>query len=193
MDSETIHVKAITSDGALYANVKKVYLSYPCSYFVDKPELQFEIFNKIAIKFQVPFSAVRVAGSAHLGYSYQNKRPFEATVSDLDVALLDSGLFQKLLEKIYEDSDGFSVERFPSNDKGRSVRDQFLHYSGRGIIRPDLMPNGPKRQEIWSFFNRLSNDYREHFKKISAGIYLSEAIYLLKQRSSLYSVEMDVV
>jgi hypothetical protein len=189
-----IHKMAIDANSWNYGNVKKVFLSYPCNYFIDLPDLQYEIFNKISGEFKVPFSSIRICGSAHTGYSFIKKRPFMEKESDLDVAIIDVRLFQQLLEQCYEASEGFSPEKFPvDRDTKKSVRNQFLNYSGRGIIRPDLMPNGTERQKIWSFFNRLSNEYAQRFKTISAGIYLSETIYTLKQRSSLQSPEVVVV
>lgn len=189
-----IHKKAIDADAANYKNVKKVFLSYPCNYFFDQPDLEFEIYNKISVEFKIPFSSIRVAGSAQTGYSFINKRPFVEKISDLDIAIIDSRLFQQLLEQCYERSDGFRPDTFPIDEAtSRSLRGQFMNYSGRGIIRPDLMPKGPEKQKIWSFFNRLSNEYSERFKSISAGIYLSETIYTLKQRSSLLSSEVEVV
>lgn len=189
-----IHKKAIDANSWNYGNVKKVFLSYPCNYFLDHPDVQFEIFNKISGEFKIPFSSIRVAGSAHTGYSFIKKRSFIERESDLDIAIIDARLFQQLLEQCYEISEGFSPEKFPTDKvTGKSLRNQFMNYSGRGIIRPDLMPSGPVKQRIWSFFNRLSNDYTERFKSISAGIYLSETIYTLKQRSSLQSQEVEVV
>lgn len=189
-----IHKKAIEADSSSYWNVKKVYLSYPCNYFVDHPDIQFEIFNKIANEFKIPFSSIRVTGSAQTGYSFLKKRPFLEKESDLDLAIIDARLFQQLLEQCYERSDGFRPDTFPVEEgTKKSLRNQFMNYSGRGIIRPDLMPKGPEKQRIWSFFNRLSNEYAERFKTINAGIYLSETIYALKQRSSLQSPEVEVV
>lgn len=189
-----LHKKAIDKDSWNYWNVKRVFLSYPCSYFLDYPEVQFEIFNRISVEFKVPFSSIRVAGSAHTGYSFIKKRPFVEKESDLDIAIIDARLFQQLLEHCYERSEGFSPEKFPvDKDTGKSLRNQFMNYSGRGIIRPDLLPSGTEKQRIWSFFNRLSTDYADRFKTITAGIYLSEMIYTLKQRSSLQSSEVEVV
>lgn len=189
-----IHKKAIDAGSANYGNVKKVFLSYPCNYFFDHPDIQFEIFNRISGEFKIPFSSIRVCGSAQTGYSFTNKRPFIEKESDLDIAIIDARLFQQILEQCYERSEGFRPDTFPIDEvTSRSLRNQFMNYSGRGIIRPDLMPKGPEKQKIWSFFNRLSNDYAERFKSISAGIYLSETIYTLKQRSSLLSSEVEVV
>ncbi|MDD5328582.1 MAG: hypothetical protein PHX38_01145 [Sulfuricella sp.] len=187
-----IHKRAIESGSSNYGNVKKVFLSYPCNYFLDHPEVQFEIFNKISCEFKIPFSSIRISGSAHTGYSFIKKRPFLERESDLDVAIIDARLFQQLLEQCYERSEGFRPDMFPT-EEGKSLRNQFLNYSGRGILRPDLMPKGPEKQRIWSFFNRLSNEYAERFKNINAGIYLSETIYTLKQRSSIQSQEIEIV
>ena len=189
-----IHKRAIEIGSSNYGNVKKVFLSYPSNYFLDHPDIQFEIFNKISCEFKIPFSSIRISGSAHTGYSFIKRRPFLEKESDLDVAIIDARLFQQLLEQCYERSEGFRPDMFPTEEgTSKSLRNQFMNYSGRGIIRPDLMPKGPEKQRIWSFFNRLSNEYTEKFKNISAGIYLSETIYTLKQRSSLQSPEVEVI
>lgn len=189
-----IHKIAIEAGSSNYGNVKKVFLSYPCNYFLDHPDVQFEIFNKISCEFKIPFSSIRISGSAQTGYSFIKKRPFIEKESDLDVAIIDARLFQQLLEQCYERSEGFRPDLFPTEiGTSKSLRNQFMNYSGRGIIRPDLMPMGPEKQKIWSFFNRLSNEYSERFKNISAGIYISETIYTLKQRSSLQSPEVETV
>lgn len=190
---DSIHKTAIMNDGASFSCVKKVYLSYPGQFFLDKPDLQFEIFNKISSHFNVPFSAIRLTGSAHTGYSFHKKKNFTTAESDLDVAIIDSGLFQKYLEISYEYSDGFSPEKFQTDKNGRSLRNQFVSYSGRGILRPDLMPPCPKKNDVHAFFNKLSIQHSSFFKSISAGFYISETMFLLKQRNSLKSIDMEAI
>lgn len=193
MAENSIHRQAIESQGGNFSVVKKIYITYPPDFFVGNEDLQFDIFDEISKKFKVPLSAVRVAGSAHLGYSFHKKRPFITGESDLDIAIISAELFQRYLEICYEESNGFSPDQFRKDDQGRSTRNQFLNYSGRGIIRPDLMPKCHQKQDVWSFFNALSVKHNQHFKSISAGFYISEAIYLLKQRNSLNSTEVDIV
>ena len=53
-----LHKKAIDAGSSSYGTVKKVYLSYPCNYFIDHPDVQFEIFNKISGEFKIPFSSL---------------------------------------------------------------------------------------------------------------------------------------
>jgi len=185
-----MHRAAIEKEGAAFWNVKRVYLSYPCSYFADRPEEQFDIFNRVSTEFRVPFSSIRICGSAHTGYSFSKSRPFLLGESDLDLSIVDARLFQETLEHCYERSDGFRPDKFPRGKDNGSLRNQFLSYSGRGIIRPDLMPTGPERQKHWNFFNKLSSDYARSFKSISAAIYLSEGIFVMKQRTSLLSEEL---
>lgn len=52
--------------------------------FADNQDRGFHILNEICEKFKVPFSAVKVVGSAHTGYSYLKERNFVPGESDLD-------------------------------------------------------------------------------------------------------------
>lgn len=194
MISPELHVKALEDNGHNFWNIKRVFLSYPSQFSLNNPEIFFDITNKVSTKFNIPLSSIRACGSAHTGYSFIKKREFLKKESDLDLAIIDARFFQETLEKCYERSDGFRPDLFPKDRKtGQSTRNQFISYSGRGIIRPDLMPTGPERQEMWSFFNKISSDYSEEFKSISVGIYISERIYTLKQRNSLISSELEVL
>jgi hypothetical protein len=87
-----------SSDRAL---ARRLFL-YDFSYaFSGDEDRGFSILNEIQGHFKVPFSAIRIAGSAQLGFSYFKQHDFLPRVSDLDVAIVSPALFQVYSEFVY--------------------------------------------------------------------------------------------
>lgn len=61
----------------------------------------FEIIDAVSRKFKVPFKAIAISGSGQLGYSYPKKRDFVVGESDLDLAIIDSKVFQTYSESSF--------------------------------------------------------------------------------------------
>lgn len=148
--------------------------------FLNDQDKGFSILNAICERFKLPFSVVRVVGSAHTGYSYFSKSDFLPGESDLDIAIISSSLFQHYAQEVYWATHRYSdLSRFPRKE-GVSVAQEFRNYLSSGYFRPDLMPDGALKTEWWSFFNRLSNKHIDLFRNINAGIYLSEGFFEMK-------------
>jgi hypothetical protein len=153
--------------------------------FFAEQDRGFSILNSICERFNVPFSAVQVVGSAHTGYSYFSQADFKPGESDLDVAIVSSNLFQHYSQEVYWLTRRYSdLSRF-SRKGGISVAQDFRNYLSSGYFRPDLMPECPLKADWWGFFNRLSNKHIDLFRNINAGIYLSEAFFEMKNASLL--------
>jgi hypothetical protein len=183
------HLEAI--DSALAAGqphneiARKVFLSYPTRVFVGREELQYEILNEVAKFFGVPFTSVQVAGSAKLGYSVFKKTDFVAGSSDLDLAVIDTQLFARYFDLVFNMTDGYSDgSKFPIRD-GKSTEKSYRRYIALGLFRPDLMPTGEARSAWQNFFGQLSTKHHGHFESISAGIYISQSCFEQKQRSAI--------
>lgn len=143
------------------------------------------ILNAIARHFDVPITGIQVVGSAKTGRSFHKKQDFIVGVSDLDVAVIDGKLFAKYAEIVLLGSRGYTdLSKFPLKD-GTSTYEQYIQYLSRGMFRPDLMTVGPERAEWNGFFARLSARFRRFFGSINACIYLSEAFFESKQRSTI--------
>ena len=178
-------------DDAKLANVpvetmaRKVYLSFPTHAFSADHDLEFELLDKIANFFDVPFSGVQVLGSAKTGFSLVKDTPFDSTTSDLDIALIDQQLFAKYWEIAFRRSDAFQVTAFQSLGINEAVakqrRRRFLQLLQKGIISPDSFPYGPERAELEVQFKMLSKGYATYFSRISAYIYASEKFFAHKQ------------
>ena len=151
--------------------------------FEDNQDSGFAILNAICERFKQPFSAIKVVGSAHTGYSYYKTRDFVAGESDLDIAIISTSLFQEYSQAVYWMTHRYTdLSNFPRN-KGVSVAQEFRNYLGSGQFRPDWMPNSQLKTDWFGFFNKLSNKHADLFKNINAGIYLSEAFFEMKHAS----------
>jgi hypothetical protein len=164
---------------------RKIYLTYPTHAFVGEEERQYVIVDSIADFFSVPINAVQVAGSAKTGHSFHKSSVFVPGCSDLDVAIIDSGLYSKYMERVCAITRGYKDRsKFPVSQKSSTV-DTYLSYLSRGIFRPDLMPMGRERSNIMDFFGLLSSRHGDLFSSINAAIYLSQGFFEVKQRSAI--------
>lgn len=163
--------------------VRKVYLTFPTMAMIGDEERQFLILNKISQYFEIPIVNIQVVGSAKTGQSFHKENKFTKKISDLDVAIIDSNLFQKYSEYAFKQTNGFKDRTtFPIVD-GRSTYNAYVSYISKGIFRPDLMPTGKKRANWRKFFGKLSGEHKDLFKSINAGIYMSQTFFELKQSS----------
>jgi hypothetical protein len=143
--------------------------------------IAFRIVNAVSQYFGVPFRAVFISGSAQTGYSYFKGRDFVPGDSDLDLAIVDSRLFQRYCEIVYAETRRYKdLTNFPVKEGVSRVED-FRQYLCIGYFRPDLMPYGRAKQEWFGFFNRLSKDYSDLFRNINCGIFLSQQFFEGKQ------------
>ncbi|OMQ12889.1 hypothetical protein [[Flexibacter] sp. ATCC 35103] len=165
--------------------VRKIYLTYPTHVLVGNEERKFQIFNEISEYFNIPIMNIQIVGSSKTGYSFHKKTVFDSLTSDLDVAIIDSHLFQIYTESVFKITRGFTDRSgFPIYD-GKSTYQQYVNCVAKGIFRPDLMPTGKKRLNWSKFFGQLSSKNKDLFKSINAGIYLSQTFFEYKQTSNI--------
>lgn len=167
---------------------RKIFLTYPTHAFVGNEELQYSVYNEIAIFFDIPISAVHVAGSAKIGKSIHKGRDFMPGTSDLDIAIIDMRLFTRYMEHVCKISKNYSdLTQFPVINNF-STCEAYLRYLSKGIFRPDLMVFGQERAKINNFFGTLSSRYSDLFSSINSSIYLSEIFFQNKQRSVITNI-----
>ena len=165
--------------------VRKVYLAYPTKALIGDEERQYQILNDISCFFNVPIMSIQVAGSAKTGRSFHKQKDFEPRNSDLDIAIIDPGLYQKYMETIFSVTKGYSDNTGFSIRNGKSTFEEYLSYLTRGIFRADLMPTCEARKAWNQFFGQLSQEHGDLFKSINAGIYMSQLFFENKQRSAI--------
>lgn len=162
--------------------VRKVYLTMPTSAFHDNYDIQYDILNSISKYFSVPITSVHVAGSAKVGRSIHKNRDFTPGESDLDIAIIDSGLFTKWMEISFEASRSY-INYYNNED-----RNKFLFYISKGIFNYKVMPRCSARGEIETFFHQLTVKHEQIFRTISAFVYLSQTFFEVKQLSVIKNI-----
>lgn len=183
MDRKKIIVESI-GRGALSTDVAmRMLVLSPTVAFEGCEDIGFSITEAVANFFSVSVRSVHVCGSAKLGFSPVKATPFSPGQSDLDIAVIDHDCFNRYVGDViiatdqYRNRTGF-VRR---HGAAGSSYDSFVAYLAKGVFRPDMMPYCSARTEWMNFFRGLSSKYSDKFSRISAGVYLSDISFKLKQ------------
>ena len=158
-----------------------IYLSCPTFIFKENENIDFEIRDRISKLYSIPVRSVRVIGSAKTGFSLIKNTDFEKGRSDLDIAIVDEGIFIKIWEEAYEVSNGFSREKLGTPENA----DRFLNNLSRGCINPDLLPSGGYRARIIRDFKSIGDSYKIFFGKITVFFYANEFFFRTKQKEAI--------
>ncbi len=138
----------------------------------------FDICQAVADKFSVPLRRIYLSGSAQTGYSYFKATEFTPGESDLDLAVVDPGLFQRFCEISYRATSGYTDQtKFGSVDDYR----RFRNLVAKGFFNPYLMPHCTEKQDWFEFFNRLGSPHVSTFRSINCAVYFSETFFEGKQ------------
>lgn len=164
----------------------RLFILAPTQAFEGKEEIGFDIIEKVAEFFSVSPRAVHSCGSAKLGFSPIKGTAFVEGSSDFDIAIIDSGCFNRYVGKVikatnqYKDLTGFSRP-----EGGSPAYSGFAKYLAKGIFRPDMMPKSDAKKEVDAFFRELTALHREIFGNISAAIYMSDEAFQMRQSEAL--------
>ncbi len=161
---------------------RRLYLYDFSAVFADSPDVGFLILNDIKEHFNIPFSSIKIAGSAQIGHSFHKDKDFTPGESDLDVAIINEQLFKEYFELAHTFTRGYTDNTKFDMRSGNNTFEAFKESLCKGMFRPDLMPNCQKKTDHISFFNRLSNKHLTLFKSISCAIYFSEHFFEFKQQ-----------
>lgn len=166
------------SDGI---TVRRLFCYGSAAVLLKHKEAGFDIINAVSQRFGVPFRCIYITGSVQTGYSYFKARDFIPAESDIDLAIVDTILFRRYCEIVFEETKGYTdLTKFPTK-AGTNSANSFRNYIAKGYLRPDLMPNCIAKQEWFRFFNELSGRYAALFNDINCGIYFSEVFFEGKQ------------
>ncbi|WJI79594.1 MULTISPECIES: hypothetical protein [unclassified Mesorhizobium] len=148
-----------------------------------KHETEFAIKQRIASRYSIAFRSVLFAGSAQLGFSPQKDTTFEPGKSDLDVACIDNGLYQRFWEVVLRATRAFSDDStFISDFHRERMKEGILR---RGMILLEYLPKCPERNSEKSFMDELGKDHSAHFSRITVAVYMNEYAFCWKQASAL--------
>ena len=145
--------------------------------FEGREDDYYEFRKRISEKFEVSFHEVYITGSAKLGFSYYKDKSFDLD-SDIDVAIVSSESFERIMEFIRKYQMDLREARKTINENELNMYHEFLEYIALGWIRPDKLPLSFQVKELkddwFEFFKSLSNGKSEVGNyKINAGIFKS--------------------
>jgi hypothetical protein len=151
---------ANTGDLRLRFLRKHVFHGLPIVFNANESEY-FEFRQMISEKFKVAYHEVFIVGSAKLGFSYTKQTIFSYD-SDVDVVILNEGLFENYYKNICEYQYMFEKFRKIPSSQELQKYNEFLQYLVKGWMRPDLLP--------YSFqVDVIKTEWFEFFKSISYG------------------------
>lgn len=162
-----------------------VYVVYQTVAMKGLDDMKFDILYAISEYFNVDLNHVLIAGSAQTGESFHKETLFNAKTSDLDIAIVDAGLYEKCLQVTHTATQDYSDLSGFQRREGVSVYKDFLENLGRGFFRPDLMPTCRYKNDWFDFFQRLSKKYQSNFESINCGIYSSLHFFQMKQTNNI--------
>lgn len=144
-------------------------------------EQEFEIRLAVSDYFSIPHGSVCFCGSTQLGFSPHKNTLFQIGVSDLDIACIDSELYQYAWTDIVHSTRAFTDQtKFRNSHSMALLKDQMLR---RGMINIDLMPRSDLHSKWTEFCSELSRKHMKLFGKIGIAIYMSEYAFCWKQDS----------
>ena len=135
--------------------------------------------KRIAIKFGISFHEIFITGSGKLGFSPRKGKVFDYD-SDIDVAIISSELYDKIMSYIHSYQMELHENRKAVSERELEKYHKFLEYGAIGWMRPDLLPTSFRIKEIKSdwfdFFDSISYGKSEAGNyKVTAGAFKSYA------------------
>jgi hypothetical protein len=168
------------------SRARRLYFDQGSFAFTGKQEGEFRIKSDIAARYSMQFRSVVFTGSSQLGFSPHKDRLFVPGRSDLDVACIDSNLYQRMWSVISRVTYGFSdMSKFVNEYHAESMKDHILK---RGMILFDFLPSCRERTSELAFLDDVGRPYRSIFGRVSLAVYMSEHAFCWKQQSAISSI-----
>ncbi|OBZ10924.1 hypothetical protein [Bacillus sp. FJAT-26390] len=195
---KTIEYFKLNQTNNLDDYLKRLYFIYPTLH-VDHDQLG-NIIKEAQRRFGTSFHYIKVIGSKHQGFSFIDKNnngqiKYVEDTSDIDLAIIDSDLFNKLSTNTLIETENFALRnkfKSPFVDRAGRQFNYFEYYKKNimsGFIRPDSLGCYKDRKIFDDFSKDMKADYGI---KISAAIYLNEISFILrlsKQIREFYDME----
>jgi hypothetical protein len=154
--------------------------------------------NRISRKFNIDPNHVYIVGSGALGFSFtKNGSAFDLN-SDIDVAIVDEGLYEEYSKILSSYHYEIMYRRTTLGYNQKVKYRQFLEYYAVGWLRPDkgtdIMNRHPNTRDWWEYFKSISYDKSEVGNhKVNAGIYKSEYYLHKYQEISLLNHRKGII
>lgn len=145
--------------------------------FQGNEDAYYSFRKRIADNFQINFHEIFITGSAKLGFSPFKRKPFDLD-SDIDVALISSALYDRMMDFIHDYQMELRGNRKAVSSEEIKRYHSFLEYSAIGWMRPDLLPTSFQVEELktewFAFFDSISHGRSEVGNyKVTAGAFKS--------------------
>ena len=186
MDRKKLIVDCVEKRSSENQLAMRLLVLAPTHAFEGREEVGFAIVEEVADFFGISVRAVHACGSAKLGFSPLKGTDFVLAKSDLDLAIIDGHCFNRHLGNVIETTNQYRDRTgFRRSGDGVSAYDSFIRYIAMGIFRPDFMPTCAAKAAWFDFFRDLSRQHASIFGKISAGLYLSDQAFQLRQAKGI--------
>jgi hypothetical protein len=171
-----------------FHRARRLYIEERAAALASHRENEYQIKTDISSRFSVPYASVAFCGSSQLGFSIHKDRLFAPTISDLDVACIDSQLYNQAWADIAKTTRAFT-DLTPFSGRPTDHIDKLKNdILRRAMIRVDLMPRSSLSQGWRDFVNTLSRKHAALFGRVSIAIYMSEYAFCWKQDTVLSSL-----
>jgi hypothetical protein len=164
---------------------RRIYIENRARALHSSRDIEYAVKGEISKYFAIDYSDICFCGSAQLGFSVYKDRLFVPQTSDLDVACVNTNLFQNAWVDVISASRAFSdytVFAGLSPNEIDTFKDQILR---RGMIRIKLMPRSLQSTRWRQFEDRTSRRYAATFGSVSIAIYMNEYAFCWKQDAAL--------
>lgn len=164
--------------------------------FENNEEGYYKFRKRIADKFDISFHEVFIVGSAKLGFSPHKRKLFDYE-SDIDVSIISSNLYEKIMSYIHDYQVQLKMSRRSVSKREIDAYHNFLEYGAIGWMRPDLLPTSFRIDELkkdwFDFFNSISFGHSEVGNyKVAAGAFKSYKHLEKYSLNSIASVQKSI-
>lgn len=171
-----------------YDRTRRIYVQDRSMAMSEDRETEYSVKSDIHKFFDIPYSDVLFSGSTQLGFSPHKDSLFKKSISDLDVACVNTRLFQVAWVDLIEASRAFSNGAAFGATRRTDIdlfKEMILK---RGMIKVSLMPTSDLSARWKDFESEMTRKYSSHFGSISFAIYMNEYAFCWKQDSAIQKI-----
>lgn len=175
MDVFLRHLAGLSGEDDLLDFCRRRALHGTPAVFQGDEDAYYSFRKRIADHFHINFHEVFITGSAKLGFSPHKRKLFDLD-SDIDVALVSSALYDRIMEYIHVYQMELRENRKAVTSEELKRYHKFLEYGAIGWMRPDLLPTSFRikqlKMEWFAFFDSISHGRSEIGNyKVTAGAF----------------------
>jgi predicted nucleotidyltransferase len=137
--------------------------------FAGNDDLYFDLKARVARQYGINPDAVKMVGSAKLGFSIAPTKLWKYfdEASDIDVVIISDRLFREFWRDLY----GFNINVTARSQEDERLYRRFLQYFFKGWLRPDLFPFSYSKKEQWFEFFKSMSYGNFGYRKVAGAIF----------------------